>query len=413
MDGTSDDLTGLVDQLRRDRRTDPYRGRREYSQAARDLADRCTALIAAGDAATVVPVLRKAVDRMTTALMYMDDSSGVVGDDLQQIMELYARACIAAPQNPRRLAGWLVKLECDGPGWPRIVLRDFAPALGSPGLAEVERLVADRAETADPESWIGLFAARDLREQLAEVSGDIDRHVKVLAEQLTSAVQYARIVDALRAAGRSGEAISWARRGLGEKAGWPHADQLRDTLVVLLLEEGDSEAALAVRRAEFELHPTLDAFRAWVCTAVQAGAADPTSVAVERLRQRAAEQPIYASELVDVLMAVGEDGEAWTIGRANADRLGRQRWVGLIERRSTTEPADVIEPYQDLVEEQVGESGDKHRYRRALPLLSALQAACRAAGQDDRFAAYLADFRGRHRRRPTLIKTLDGAGFRA
>ncbi|MEU7865345.1 hypothetical protein [Dactylosporangium sp. NPDC049140] len=105
----------------------------------------------------------------------------------------------------------------DGPGWPRIVLRDFAPALGSPGLAEVERLVADRAETADPESWTGLFAVRDLREQLAEVSGDIDRHVQVLAEHLTSAVQYARIVEALRAAGRAAEAIAWARRGLGSR----------------------------------------------------------------------------------------------------------------------------------------------------------------------------------------------------
>ncbi|MER7003045.1 hypothetical protein ABT297_08360 [Dactylosporangium sp. NPDC000555] len=358
-------------------------------------------------------MLRKAVDRMTTALMYMDDSSGVVGDDLQQIMELYAQACIAAPQNPRRLAGWLVKLECDGPGWPRIVLRDFAPALGAPGLAEVERLVADRAATADPESWTGLFAIRDLREQLAEVSGDIDRHVQVLAEHLTSAVQYARIVDTLCAAGRTVEAIAWARRGLAEKSGWPHADQLLDTLVALLLEQGDSEAALAVRRAEFERRPTLETFRAWESTAVQAGAADPTSAAIERLRQRVAEQPLYVSELVDVLTAVGAHGEAWTIGRANADRLGRQRWLGLLERRSATEPADVIEPYQDVIEEQVRDSGDRHRYRGALPLLSALRAACRAAGQEDRFAAYLADFRERHRRRPTLIKTLDGAGFRA
>ncbi|MFG2038918.1 hypothetical protein [Dactylosporangium sp. NPDC048998] len=413
MDNGTGDLTGLVDRLRRDRRTHPYRGRREYSQAARDLADRCAVLIDAGAAATVVPVLRKAVDRMTAALMYMDDSSGVVGDDLQQIMELYAQACIAAPQNPRRLAGWLVKLECDGPGWPRIVLRDFAPALGASGLAEVERLVADRAATADPESWTGLFAIRDLREQLAEVSGDIDRQVQVLAEHLTNAVQYARIVDTLRAAGRTVEAIAWARRGLAEKAGWPHADQLLDTLVALLLEQGDSEAALAVRRAEFERHPTLEAFRAWESTAVQAGAADPTPAAIERLRQRVAEQPLYVSELVDVLTAVGAHGEAWTIGRANADRLGRQRWLGLLERRSATEPAEVIEPYQHLIEEQVGDSGDKDRYRRALPLLSALQAACRAAGQDDRFAAYLADFRERHRRRPTLMKTLDAAGFHA
>jgi hypothetical protein len=67
-----------------------------------------------------VPVLRKAVDRITSALMYMDDSSGIVGDDLHGIMGLYARACAAAPPNPTGLARWLVKLQCDGPGWPSI-----------------------------------------------------------------------------------------------------------------------------------------------------------------------------------------------------------------------------------------------------------------------------------------------------
>ena len=407
------DLTELVDRLRRDRRTDPYRGRREYSQIARELADRCAGLIDSGAAESVVPVLRKAVDRMTTALMYMDDSSGIVGDDLQQVMDLYARACVAAPPDPKRLAGWLVKLECDGPGWPRILLRDFVPALGAPGLTEVERLVAERAKSADPESWAGQFAVRDLREQLAEVSGDVDRYVNVLTEHLQSAVQYGRIVDALRAAGRRAEAITWARRGLAEKMGWPQTDELRDVLVALLLGQGDAEAALAVRSAEFDRHSTLAAYRAWTATAVQTGAADPASAAVERLRLRVAEQPAYVSELVDVLMATGAHDEAWLIARANPGRLGRQRWLTLLAQRSTTQPFDVIEPYQDLAEAQVNDSGDKHRYRRAMPLLSALQAACQAAGQDDEFAAYLADFRDRHRRRPTLIKTLDGAGFGA
>ena len=54
-------------------------------------------MIEAGDAAAATPVLRRAVDRMTRALMYLDDSSGIVGDDLKKIMGLYARACAAVP----------------------------------------------------------------------------------------------------------------------------------------------------------------------------------------------------------------------------------------------------------------------------------------------------------------------------
>src|SRR4051794_36161084 len=215
-----EDLGTLVDLLRRDRRQHPYRGRHEYSQAARAVADICERLIGAGDAAEALPMLRKAVDRMTRALMYMDDSSGIVGDDLHHIMSLYARACTAAPPKPAALAKWLVTLACDGPGWPRILLRDFADALGERGLAEITRLIEERARTADPESWTAVYWVRDLREQLAQVSGDLDRYVTVLAENLTSVIQYERITHTLRDAGRHSEAITWARQGLAAKPGW-------------------------------------------------------------------------------------------------------------------------------------------------------------------------------------------------
>ncbi|MEV4345804.1 hypothetical protein AB0J83_15135 [Actinoplanes sp. NPDC049596] len=91
-------------------------------------------------------------------------------------------------------AKWLVDLQCPGPGWPRVRLREFAPALGERGLTEIEK----RVQVADPESW----GVRDLREQLAELSGDPDRYVAVLAEDLKSLKRYERIVVVLRDPGR-------------------------------------------------------------------------------------------------------------------------------------------------------------------------------------------------------------------
>lgn len=103
----------LIDGLRRDRRTHPYHGRREYSQAAREVVAACAALI--DSEPTFMPALaRRAVDLVTTALMYIDDSSGVLGDDLRALMAVHARACAAAPPDPGRLAGWLVKVAA---GW--------------------------------------------------------------------------------------------------------------------------------------------------------------------------------------------------------------------------------------------------------------------------------------------------------
>ena len=90
------DVRKLIDGLRWDRRRHPYRGRREYSQRAQAVAAAVADMIEAGDAASAGPLARRAVERVTAALMYMDDSAGIVGDDLRTLMAVYARACRSA-----------------------------------------------------------------------------------------------------------------------------------------------------------------------------------------------------------------------------------------------------------------------------------------------------------------------------
>ncbi|MDP9797467.1 tetratricopeptide (TPR) repeat protein [Catenuloplanes nepalensis] len=406
-----EDLLAAVDLLRRDRRQHPYCGRREYSQAAREVADGCERLLDAGEAARAVPLLRKAVDRMTRALMYLDDSSGIVGDDLRRIMTLYARACAAAPPKPASLAKWLVDLACDGPGWPRVLLSEFAGALGDRGADEVARLVEERARTADPESWASVYSLRDLKEQLAEVSGDLDRYVAVLADNLTSAVQYERITHALRDAGRRQEAITWARRGLAAKPGWPRIEQLRDDLVAMLLDEERTDEAVSVRREEFARHPTRTTYRALAVTCAQVEADVSEIWALEILTERVSRQPAYAAELLDVLGFLGRHEEAWLLAQQHRTVLGDQQWSGLLDQRRLDHPEDVLDPYQEMIEGHVLNSTDKHRYRRAIALLPALRDAYQAAGHRDAFTRYLEDLRGRHARRPTFIKALDGANL--
>src|SRR5579859_7636574 len=158
VDGTMADMQvahvrELIDGLRWDRRRHPYHGRREYSQRAQAVAAAVADMIEAGDAASAGPLARRAVERVTAALMYMDDSAGIVGDDLRALMVLYARACREAPPDAKRLAAWLVSMQLDGPGWPAIELKEFTEALGPRGLAEVARLTEARGVTAEPDSW--------------------------------------------------------------------------------------------------------------------------------------------------------------------------------------------------------------------------------------------------------------------
>ncbi|WP_410618526.1 hypothetical protein [Amycolatopsis sp. cmx-8-4] len=145
----------------------------------REVVAACDALIEREP--DLVPALtRRAVDLVTTALMYLDDSSGNLGDDLRALMAVHARACAAAAPDRKRLAAWLVKVRLDGPGWPDFELRDYAAALGAKGCAELARLVEGRARTADPGGHgMVSFGVLVLREQLAEISGDLDHYVAV------------------------------------------------------------------------------------------------------------------------------------------------------------------------------------------------------------------------------------------
>jgi hypothetical protein len=86
--------------------------------------------------------------------------------------------------------------------------------------------VTERRTAADPDSRAAA-GIKILRQQLAALSGDVDAHVAVLAENLHGARQYGEIVTALRNAGRDADAKRWARRGLAEDPASYWADDLR------------------------------------------------------------------------------------------------------------------------------------------------------------------------------------------
>jgi hypothetical protein len=350
------------------------------------------------------------VERVTAALMYMDDSAGIVGDDLRALMDLYARACRAERPDPHRLAAWLASRQLDGPGWPAINLKEFAEVLGQRGLAEVARLTAERAATADPDSWTAQWGIRDLREQLAGVSGDVDAHVAVLAEDLRSAHRYGEIVKVLRAAGREDDAEHWARKGLAEYPSGHQTDQLRDQLVALLLDCGQCADAVAVRREIYERRTIHQDYLKLRHAAQQAGQwADLGGWALNLLRNRARADRRYVTELISVLVSEDLLDEGWAAAMSNPNEIPESQWFQLIELREKAHPADVIRPYQDLIELSLERAGDKHRYPRAIKTIRRLHDAYHRTGDDAGFTAYVADLRQRHRRKTSFITKLDKA----
>ncbi|MPY80936.1 MAG: hypothetical protein GEV04_21365 [Actinophytocola sp.] len=361
---------------------------------------------------TAVPALaRRAVELITRALMYMDDSSGVVGDDLHAMMSVHAKACAVAPPDPKRLAAWLAKLRLDGPGWPDFELRDYAAALGEKGRHELARIVEARAATAEPDPLGGApFGIRILREQLAEISGDVDHYVAVLANDLRGAWQYRKIVNALRDAGRPADAEAWAKHGLAEVGNPIDMDKLRDVYVDLLLERRAGEEALTVRRTTFDRNPTDTHYLQLRDTARRLDCwQNLHKTAVGRVRDAIDTNPAYAHHLISILLDEDEPNAAWQTAVEYADAIGEHRWHELIELRQTTHPADVIEPWQTLIEQRLGTTRDKYRYGRAIKMLRRLRDAYRAVGNPDGFQTYLGELRDRHRRKTSFIAKLDRA----
>ena len=401
----------LIDGLRRDRRRHPYHGRGEYSELAREVVAACEALIES-EPASVPALAQRAVDLVTTALRYLDDSSGIVGGDLHALMAVHARACAVRPPDPKRLAAWLGKLRLEGPGWPDFELRDYAAALGEKGRAELARVIEDRAKTTEPDP-LGRtpFGIRVLREQLAEISGDIDHYIAVLAEDLSAASSYLKIVDALRNVGRAAEAECWARRGLG--IGNPiDQSEFRDTYVNLLLERGATTEASTLRWQRFDQHPTQthyhDLRRTTEHTGEWPGLRDK---AIRRLRDATTGQPAFAAHLIGVLLNEGELDDAWQTALDHADGLPESRWNQLIDLRQPTHPRDVIEPWQQLIQRRLDASTDTYRYSKAITMLRQLRDAYQATGDEPGFEIYLDRLRDRHKRKTSFIAKLDRANL--
>jgi hypothetical protein len=403
------EMRRLIDSLRRNPRTHPYHGRREYSGRAQEVAVALAGMIEAGRGAEVVPLARRAVERVTNGLLHIDDSSGIIGHDLRELVGLYARACAVAPPDSVKLAQWLVASRCDGPGWPDFAVADFASALGESGLAELARLVERRRVDGGNDSW----GVSSLRKELAGLSGDVDAHVAVLAEEAHSSRDYGEIVSVLRQAGRDDDAEEWVRRGLADDPSGPWTDDLREQLADLLVGSGRAGEAVGMYREVFERRAMHQDFLRLRDTAGMAQRwPELRSWALDLMRERSRTgkyRQVYLRELIIVLLSEGLADEAWATALDDPDLISESQWLELIGLREKEHPADVLGPLAHLIELRVEQTSDKYRYPKAIKALKRLREDYEHAGDAAGFGVYLDGLRERQQRKYSFIAKLDAA----
>ncbi|MFC9252311.1 hypothetical protein [Amycolatopsis thailandensis] len=366
-------------------------GNVEYAAKVGSVLDTLQRLLDAGSRADLAPLARRTVDDISEMLEQIDDASGEVADRLDRAVELYARACVARPPDPESLADWILEVEFDGPGWPAIELADFASALGDKGIARIKSTVDN--VLAEHPSGVKHETAERLREELAEVSGDVDALVAILAAKPPRVDVSLKIVRVLRAAGRHSEAIAHAARALTH-------DKKEEA-------PPPEEEPVPLSRKDFDENPGAATYLALREESLETGRwVAQRKIALARLRELAAGSADAADELVRALLGEDRADEAWRAAvRFGASLPVR---VELADSRSVAHPAETIPVYRDHVEELITHK-DPNSYREAARQLRKLRTVHKKAGTAEEFSSYLGTLVEIHKRKTRLIAEVKAA----
>ncbi|MGC7093049.1 hypothetical protein ACPZ19_00140 [Amycolatopsis lurida] len=338
---------------------DDAQGKADTEHGIEPVLDTLQRLLDAGTRADLAPLAKRAMDKIGDAFARGEDTAG----QLRRAVALYARACVAHPPPPEALADWILSVTFDRPDWPALDLRAFATSLGDKGINRIKSFVDTIGENDGRRAPV---AAR-LREELAEISGDVDALVAILSAKLPSREVSLRIVRVLRDAGRHSEAIAHAAKAL-----------VRGKVPVV-------RAQVAAPAAPAEL---------------------PRPRPAPETEKPA--EPVDPADPVDLdkLIEAEKYDEAWEFvsrdGTSLADRLR------VAEFREREHPADVLPLYREHVAELIA-YGDAAHYRHAAKQLRKLRGLYRRAGVAQEFGEYLAGLVTEHKRKTRLIAEIRNA----
>ncbi len=397
-------------------------------------------LLRAGHAEAVIGITEYALGRVDVTMGRVDDSSGWFAEIVADLERLHHDACAVVRPDPVALARRLFALEIDT-DWDILIdsPKRYVDLLGDAGLAEMRRLATERWEQLPPVDP-GRFGRSSrpfhltrMMETLAEVAGDVDGRVAVMAQDLSYPYDYVRIAEVLAEAGRVDDALAWAERGI---AGFEDSDhqmrgdsRLDDVALAGWLERGRSAEMVDLVWRRFAEKPELKSYQRLKRWTSEAGVWDehrPRALAVLEDRAAAREaavasrptpnnryrarlpRPSTHEDLIAVLAWDGQLDDAW----ATAIEHGATThlWLQLGAAREADHPLDAASAYARQVEELV-ERKQTHSYEQAVERIAHIRSLHDRAGDLDGFDAYLADVRQRHRQKTKLIRLLDDAGF--
>jgi len=388
----------LVDRTLSTRRYLDYWAAMRWAEEAQSTLDTLRSLAESPSTATeAVSVIERAVKKAIAVLSRSDDSSGLPGGVVDQLLEAHAVAARVGRPDVRKLARWLVKFGCDDQDWFTPDVVDYVDALGKRGLATY-RTELQRRLAANPDS----SGATHALERLAVATQDTAAVESLLGGDLSSMYQYLRVAEAMVEMGRDEDALEWARRGLHAAAGgWMHERKLRDVVATLLEKRGDVDGATAVLREGLGRGAALDAYAMLRSVARRHARWDEerdAALAVVRLQSH--------EDYVEALLSEGETDAAWDAAARDGARAST--WQRLARQHAAGHESQVVDVCRDTVQEILLRA-DRRNYEEAMPWLRRMRDSAASCGRRQEFDEFAGHLREAHRNRPTFIKILDAA----
>ncbi len=392
-------------------------------------------LLRAGHAATVMDLVELALVALDRASDMIDASDGSLNPVYDDLQSLHLQASRTAALAPETLAARLLNFELEGGlGVFNNAAKTYADILGPDGLAAWRKLLIREwsnlptLSSPAPGDRSGAAGALDhrrfqvqaLMENLASAEGDLETLVAIKQKDLSSPHDFLSLAEWHQSAGRAGEAIIWAERGLRAFADPLANAGLREFLVTAYQAAGRMAEATALIWDQFARSQTLEEYQQLKHSASQSPDGWPgwreraVRLTRERLAQKAA---LYRdrgwpgvpdrSLLVEFLLADQADEEAWQEAKSGGCSAGL--WLQLAERRESTHPADSLEIYQSRLSPTIAQGGPR-AYQEAIALLTRISALLEDMGRAAEYDVFRAEVRATHRQKRNFVKLLDASG---
>ena len=355
----------------------------------------------------VYTVVHKALASSIRVIARADDSSGIIGDACQRLIDLHPRVAAQAGVSRAKLADWVYEFHFDDEV-DYFVLDPvaYAPALGDEGLRRLRgRIEALRAQLApaDPNDRFPRldhrqFVVQWFDKRFAVLDRDVEAIVRTHLRDGRVAAWHEDVAEAMEEIGEIDLAIAWAQRASMFDRG--HQSQRAAERWWRLLGEHRPLDLPAAARTILERWPS-----AGNGARLVAVAGDGT---VDDVQTTLASRP---AELVRFQLDTMRDPAlAW--GTAHRLALSDDGvWADLARAYLPLDPVAAIEVQLRLVATSL-QVADTRRYRPAARDLVNIRRSAIAAEGTAALAVVddaISDLRARYRRRPSLIDALDHA----